>query len=35
MDILKLIVSKYPYRVFIAQDEEITEQCLDLGFRLY
>jgi hypothetical protein len=35
MDILKLIVSKYPYCVFMAQVEEVTEQCLGLGFRLY
>jgi hypothetical protein len=35
MDILKPIVSKYPYYAFIAQDEEVTEQCLGFGFRLY
>jgi hypothetical protein len=35
MDILKSSVSKYPYCAFIAQGEEITEQFLGLGFRLY
>jgi hypothetical protein len=32
MDILKLIVSKYPYCAFTTQGERVTEQCLGLAW---